>query len=40
MFATEQESVVSGKKIGAFFNKAKDGLVSMWNKESEASSEQ
>lgn len=33
VFATEQESVVSGKKIGAFFNRAKDGFVSMWSKE-------
>ena len=30
-FATEQESALNAKKIGAFFNKAKDGIASIFD---------
>lgn len=35
-FATEQESVVNTKKIGAFFNKVGGGLASVFSKEQTA----
>lgn len=38
-FATEQESMVNAKKIGAFFNKVGGGLASVFSKDQAAADE-